>query len=103
MTNQEWLSSITPIECYKTLGWLFNVYGKQFTSSELAITQWLEEEREMTNLNYHFCPLDHKLICSKKLETNCKACPIAEKEYEVSKEYLKEKYGIDIELKGETR
>lgn len=46
MTNQEWLSSISPAECYKVMDWLFNVYGKQFTSTEVAIMQWLEEERE---------------------------------------------------------
>lgn len=42
MTNQEWLSSISPAECYKVMNWLLNVHGKQFTSTEVAVTQWLE-------------------------------------------------------------
>lgn len=44
MTNQEWLSSISSAECYKAINWLLNVYGKQFTSTEVAVTQWLESD-----------------------------------------------------------
>ena len=44
MTNKEWLATLSPQEWYLQIQWLFHVYGKRYTDSYLAITEWLEEK-----------------------------------------------------------
>ena len=44
MTNQEHLAKLSPEECYKTINWLVDIYGKSFTSSEIAIIEWLKKQ-----------------------------------------------------------
>lgn len=82
MTNQEWLSSISPAECYKAMNWLLNVYGKQFTSTEVAIIQWLEGDApgdiEQLMIYKTLFRLEHDMNPNKK-------------EYDAFKKYCEER------------
>ena len=50
MTNQEWLSHISPEEWVRAIHWLYHDYGTRFADSESAIIQWLRQDiREEQN------------------------------------------------------
>lgn len=46
MTNQEKLSAITAEEFFDKIMWLLHEYGKRYSNSKLAITEWLQAESE---------------------------------------------------------
>lgn len=67
MTNQEKLAKMTPEECYKVLSWLFTKYAMGYTSSEIAIIDWLRSETSMTlslkPLPWEMCVTQRCYIC----------------------------------------
>lgn len=44
MSNQEYLASLPPGECYDLMHWLWFGYGVKWTDTRQAIIAWLEEE-----------------------------------------------------------
>lgn len=44
ITNQEWLSHISPEDWVRVIHWLYHDYGKRFTDSEGAILKWLRQD-----------------------------------------------------------
>ena len=44
MTNQEAMSKLSPEEFYLKMYWLMFNYGRQFSSTELAVIDWLKQE-----------------------------------------------------------
>lgn len=46
-SNQQWLSTLSPGAWVYTVDWLFHTYGnKGFTSTNIALIEWLEKEHE---------------------------------------------------------
>jgi hypothetical protein len=44
ITNQEWLSLISPENWVRVIHWLYHDYGTRFTDSEGAILKWLRQD-----------------------------------------------------------
>ena len=44
ITNQEWLSYISPEDWVRVIHWLYHDYGTRFTDSEGAILKWLRQD-----------------------------------------------------------
>lgn len=44
ITNQEWLSHISPEDWVRVIHWLYHDYGTRFTDSEGAILKWLRQD-----------------------------------------------------------
>ena len=44
MTNQEAMARLSPEEFYNKMYWLLHRYGAQFSSTELAVIDWLKQE-----------------------------------------------------------
>lgn len=45
-TNQQMLANISAEEFYDKIMWLLHDYGKRYSNSRLAITEWLDSEVE---------------------------------------------------------
>lgn len=46
ITNQEAMSKLTPEEFYDKMYWLLHKYGCQFSSTRLAVIDWLKQEEK---------------------------------------------------------
>lgn len=44
MTNQEYMLSLPPQDCYVVMNWLMQEYGRRFTSTPHAVIGWLGAE-----------------------------------------------------------
>ena len=44
MTNQEYMLSMPPQDCYVVMNWLTQEYGRRFTATHLAVISWLKAE-----------------------------------------------------------
>lgn len=51
ITNQEWLSHISPEEWVRVVHWLYHDYGTRFADSEGAIIQWLQQDMRKEQSN----------------------------------------------------
>lgn len=49
MTNQEFLATLEPEQCYAIIDWLFRRWGRQWTDTRDAIILWLKEEYKPEN------------------------------------------------------
>ena len=49
MTNQEFLATLEPEQCYAVIDWLFHRWGMQWTDTRDAIILWLAEEYKPEN------------------------------------------------------
>lgn len=46
MTNQKAMCKLSPEEFWEKMMWLLHDYGRQYTSTELAVIEWLKQEAE---------------------------------------------------------
>lgn len=46
LTNQQMLATISAEEFYDKIMWILHEYGKRYTDSRIAITEWLDSEVE---------------------------------------------------------
>lgn len=52
MTNQKWLSTLSPYEWMKTVDWLFHVYGRRHDNAHLAVLEWLSQKHTENSVKY---------------------------------------------------
>lgn len=46
MTNKEWMATLTSEQFYDVMEWLMRKYSKQWTNSQVAIIEWLDEKHK---------------------------------------------------------
>lgn len=44
MTNQQFLATLEPDQCYAVIEWLLHKWGRQFTSTKNAVILWLNQD-----------------------------------------------------------
>ena len=78
MTNQEYLSTLSPEDFAERIEWLWKEYGLNFQDTRKAIAEWLKEDYKNSN-KWHKCPYffecPHKTgMCSVLMPD--KDCPL---------------------------
>ena len=48
MTNKEWLLTLPSTQVYAIMDWLMHTYGKRFTDTRIAVTDWLDKDHDST-------------------------------------------------------
>ena len=73
MTNQEYLSTLSPEDFYTKLEWLLHDYGRNYIDIRIAIINWLKEEYKNPSKCPYFghCPNSTGVCAALMPDKNC--------------------------------
>ena len=79
MTNKEQLATLSSQEWVQRVDWLYHGYGRNYTHTNLAVRDWLDQEYqpvypEVSNTipSYEYCPICNQAFIP--FEPKCPRC-----------------------------